>query len=276
MQIIWVALNPMRSMKCAHFLDILIRVKSDGSVEHELYQKPTNSGQYLHYSSHCPMRTKTNIVTSETRRILRSCSTIQLAWKHLENLRKNLLTSGYPQNETSLLITKTVSQHNNPSRKINRRKDAQDFILRVPYINEATSRIMKKIADNSGLNIRLVTTPGSSVESLIREKPKHDACQCTIHQNNINCKQQYIVYRATCQLCGEQYIGGSARPSSERIKEHEASVRLQNTRTTLGEHLLSKHATNLPDTVRKGHRDYNNFFQLYDFKIQRRIGHCKT
>ena len=253
------------------FLDILVHANSRGIVEHELYQKPTNSGKYLHYSSHCPMRTKSNIITSEARRILRNCSSIDLAWKHLEKLREDLINSEYPHDKTTLLIAKTVSQHLNPSTTNCKQKDKGDFdfILRIPYIDEAKSRIMQKIADNSGFKIRVVTTPGNSVKSLIKEKVDSRDCQCVMHQHNIDCKQRYIVYQATCQLCNEKYIGGSARPTSERLNEHEASVRLQNTRTTLGEHVIEKHSSTLPLKT-KGRRDYDNFFKFYDFKVRRK------
>ena len=115
--------------------------------------------------------------------------------------------------------------------------------------------------ENSGFNIRVVTTPGTSVKALLDRGTVdvHD-CGCEIHQ--------YFVYEAICEHCGGRYLGASARPASERLKEHEASVRLQNSRTTLGEHILTEHP---PSTAPiKGKRDYDNFFGHYKFRILRK------
>ena len=48
-----------------HFLDITIS-RTDQGLKYIFYQKSTNSGRYLHYTSHCAMSTKVNIIKSET------------------------------------------------------------------------------------------------------------------------------------------------------------------------------------------------------------------
>ena len=84
-----------------------------------------------------------------------------------------------------------------------------------------------------------------------------------------DCNIANYVYKATCKSCKEKYYGGSARPIPERQNEHEASVRLLNSRTTLGHHAVS-HSTE-KERARaselKGQRDYNNLFNQYDIKI---------
>ena len=49
-----------------NFLDLTITRNEEG-IKYTFYQKITNSGRYLHFSSHCAMSTKTNIVKSEAR-----------------------------------------------------------------------------------------------------------------------------------------------------------------------------------------------------------------
>ena len=54
------------------FLDLTIELKENNEISFTHYQKPTASGRYLHYDSHCSLVTKTNIIRSETRRIVDS------------------------------------------------------------------------------------------------------------------------------------------------------------------------------------------------------------
>ena len=257
-----------------NFLDILVKINGT-AIAYELYQKPTHSGRYLHFQSHCAMKTKINIVKSEAARIIRNCSDICTAWKHLDQLRRNLMSSGYPLQMTTILILKVVNEYNaqaSASSSAPKEKKHYDYILRVPYINEATTRKLRKIVENSGFDIRVVTTPGTSVKALISRgtADTHD-CVCEMHQQDINCTQQYIVYEAICEHCGGRYIGASARPASERLNEHESSVRLLNSRTTLGDHIRHEHAPSISNstTTSKGRRNYDNFFGHYNFKILR-------
>ena len=66
---------------------------------------------------------------------------------------------------------------------------------------------------------------------------------------NIPCNTRNFIYKAHCLKCQKDYIGCSARPASERMKEYESSVRLrhQNERTALGQHKDEKHALEKDD-----------------------------
>ena len=49
------------------------------------YQKSTNSGRYLHFTTHCAMSTKQNIIKSETRRVINNCSNPADAMMHISS-----------------------------------------------------------------------------------------------------------------------------------------------------------------------------------------------
>ena len=68
------------------------------TLKYIFYQKSTNSGRYLHYTSHCAMSTKVNIIKSETRRVLSNCSDHADAYPFLEKIKGDFLSSGYPPN----------------------------------------------------------------------------------------------------------------------------------------------------------------------------------
>ena len=61
-----------------------------------------------------------------------------------------------------------------------------------------------------------------------------------IRDSNIGipCNLRNFVYKAICQKCNKEYIGASHRPAKERIGEHAASIRKENKRTTLGQHIM--------------------------------------
>ena len=271
------------------FLDVLTRITAALKLEYEFYQKPTHSGRYLDYSSHCSTQTKLNIISTETRRVLNLCSSLELAWPHLEKIRDNFINSGYPPATTSRVMMNAVSKTLYPTVKSSTGKDGnekvkpdQKYILKVPYTNEATTRNLKKAIKTSGFNILLVTTPGEAVEDIVKTGLKHQfgtcsVCNCPLHKKDIDCKSQHVVYKAICRRCQKRYLGATARITLGRLNEHESSFRLLNNRTTLGEHALEhmeEDGTDIDSARidRKGRRDYDNFFNTYEFKIHKK---CK-
>ena len=141
-------------------------------------------------------------------------------------------------------------------------------MLKIPYISDFYTRRVKKVVKNNNINARVVATPGQSVKSLLKSKTKVD-CSCDYCERNMDCTIANYAYQATCRSCQKTYIGGSARPITERQNEHEASVRLLNSRTTLGHHARS-HSTE-DDKTRaaslKGQRNVANLFEKYCIKI---------
>ena len=75
------------------FLDLRI-TRQQSALITTFYRKSTHSGSYLHFTSHCPMIQKINIVRNETRRIIGNCTHRADADPHLAQLRINLLKSG--------------------------------------------------------------------------------------------------------------------------------------------------------------------------------------
>ena len=78
-------------------LDLKISLTNFGEVITETYYKPTDSFQYLHYSSMHPPHTLNNIPISQSIRHLRNCSSPSSFRKHRLILYHNLLKRKYPQ-----------------------------------------------------------------------------------------------------------------------------------------------------------------------------------
>ena len=255
---------------------------------------------YLPYTSHCETKTKLNIITTETRRILRLCSSKDLAWPHLETLRHNLINSGYPQEHVTITITReaarytpTPNPHAHPTQPLTTptcppptspplptqpthpapSDTDPKFILKIPYVNEALTRKIRTTTAKSSIPIRVVTTSGRTVKSevksaLVRKVAPPPTCNCRLHQAELPCNMRNVVYKATCRHCSQDYIGATARPLAKRVDEHEASQRLGNNRSTLGKHLVTTHPSAV--TGVKYSRDFEKFFENYDFRVLER------
>ena len=78
------------SKNCIPFLDLKVKL-IDGKLETDLYMKPTDRHQYLHYLSSYPERTKHFIVYSKTLRVNRRCSLEKHFNYHKLKVRNGLL-----------------------------------------------------------------------------------------------------------------------------------------------------------------------------------------
>ena len=76
-------------------MDVLV-TKSNNKFITSVYQKPTFTGQYIHWNSFGPKQRKTNLIDILTHRALKICSKSTL--KHeLDNIRSILVQNGYPE-----------------------------------------------------------------------------------------------------------------------------------------------------------------------------------
>ena len=197
-------------------------------------------------------------------------------WPFLDKLKLDLLNSGYPEHIINVNILKSINEHIYPPKQ----KKEHDYTIRLPYINEGFTRIVKRICKKADINTRVVTTPGTSIKSLIKPK-KSKICttpECIPCKNNIPCQDTHYIYKFTCNLCPKPsnnnkpnaYIGASRRKLIKRLKEHEASARRFNDRTSLGEHMLKVHDNLKPTTFPRP--DLNTFFKNFTCQI---INHGK-
>ena len=79
------------------FLDLVVSV-SEGRFVTDLYCKPTDCHQFLHYGSCHPGHMKKSTVYSQTLRIKRICTREEDFVKHQGSLRNWFLNRGYPRN----------------------------------------------------------------------------------------------------------------------------------------------------------------------------------
>ena len=82
--------------RCVHYLDLNLCLEN-GELLSDLYCKPTDCHQYLHFTSCHPYHTKKSIIYSQALRLKRLCSSANDFSKHLLNLKTWFSDRGYPE-----------------------------------------------------------------------------------------------------------------------------------------------------------------------------------
>ena len=255
------------------FLDMRVKRDNDNKITYIFYQKPTHSGTYLHFSSHCTLATKINIIITEAARIKQNCKNKDDMWPFLEKLKEDFIRSEYPEELINCNILKGITPSTGTTNK-----HSYDFVLKVPYVNESVTRITKKIIKQSKINARVVLTSGKTVKSMIKPRTSKlcNSEECILCQNEMPCNTSHYVYQFTCNNCidniteekNKVYIGASRKAMVKRLGQHERSVRRFNDSTTLGQHMIESHQDLKPNTIpRRGKPDFNNLFKHFTPKI---------
>ena len=140
------------------FLDVLVE-KNDHEFVTSIYRKPTFTGQYIRWNSFCPMKRKTNLISTLVHRALVICSKSTLQ-NELSNIRSILINNGYPEAIINTVMTKKMNQFRRPTQF--GRRNAQ-FIFTCHWLGNVLLRYeMQKQPSNAvtlQLNHALSTPP---------------------------------------------------------------------------------------------------------------------
>ena len=205
------------------FLDVYIR-RTANSLETSVYRKPTHTNQYIHFESNHPANVKAGIIATLTRRALNICTPSHLQ-AELDTIRHSFtVLNGYPVDFVERVMKRTQMQFQQP-RLPNIRPECP-ILVTLPFIGK-TSHKIKRMFQTLG-NVEVIFSKQKTLKDLLRatgvkgETPPHKG----------------IVYQITCS-CENTYIGETGRPLQARIKEHQHSVRTNNLKSALSEHIDS-------------------------------------
>ena len=87
------------------FLDTLIKRNRD-NVDTRIYTKPTNSGECMNYSSHCPDRYKTGVIKNFLHRSYQVSSTWEAFIGDLDRIRQLLVNNNFP----NFVVERTIAK----------------------------------------------------------------------------------------------------------------------------------------------------------------------
>ena len=233
------------SKNCIPFLDLKVKL-IDGKLETDLYMKPTDCHQYLHYSSSHPEHTKHSIIYSQTLRVNRLCSLEKDFNYHKLNMKEWFIKRGYPE---SVIEKEMQKVHFSKQGQISKRaeKGVPFVVTYHPLLNKLSSILHRNIyLLYINLEVKNVFTPGPTVSYrsarkissyLVRaklyplertvgsEKCGKSRCEVCLSiqetdtftstitgesykiNHKLNCDNNCLIYLLTCKCCGKQYVG---------------------------------------------------------------------
>ena len=187
------------------FLDVKI-IKRGKDLIFDVYRKPTNSDNYIHYFSAHSNSTKTGIIIGFFLRAYRICDPIfidQEITKIYESFRKR----DYPNYFINNARRKAEKIYYNPRVKTN---DITRISLPKISINTDIQNIL-------GKDIKIVEKMSKTIGSQLRKIP-----------GKIN-EAEGGIYKIPCKDCNKIYIGETGKNLQTRIKQHRREFDNYNT-----------------------------------------------
>ena len=121
-------------------LDVLVE-KNDHEFVTSIYRKPAFTGQYIRWNSFCPMKPKTDLISTLVHRALIICSKSTLQ-NELSNIRSILINNVYPEAVINAVITKKINQFHR-RKQIGPKKCS--VYLHLPWLGNVSMRYEMQI-----------------------------------------------------------------------------------------------------------------------------------
>ena len=242
------------------FMDLSISIKSNGLV-YELYQKPSDSGVNLNFTSCVPEHVKTAVATQQFRRAEAISSNATARSRSTDKIKMLLWENGFREDviEASLANSKKASR-----KEAQARNEVSTVTLRLPFCSDSLDRIVRRLVRKSGLPIRVAYKQGPSLKKRLvrsallpttcrthdryeeqqqrekkqRGKPCDDCVSCQAGIKPKDCDKKGAVYLLTCRLCSNEYVGETQRKVRTRLLEHQLDARKRSKETPWGVHML--------------------------------------
>ena len=195
------------------FLDVLVE-KNDHEFVTSIYRKPTFTGQYIRWNSFCPMKRKTNLISTLVHRALVICSKSTLE-NELSNIRSILINNGYPEAIINTVITKKINQFCRPTQFGPKKCPVY---LHLPWLGNVSMRYEMQIKTAVKRCYFAVEPCIVYTTRQLLPVAKKDVLPA-FHQSN-------IVYQFLCH-CDSRYAGRMSQRLQQRIKQHVPKTILQ-------------------------------------------------
>ena len=162
------------------------------------------------------------------------CSSETLKKKANQKLRNRLEQNGFRK------IPLLENLKSKPKKEI---KNAT--LLELEFISDSCNRKINKLLKNYDFNIKGISNPAKFLKHCFGGGPKtfkHDNCEvCFSLPDHFICDDKFLVYKFTCRICKNVYIGETCRPFKTRYNEHRRSLNSKNKISALSEHAIKMH-----------------------------------
>lgn len=242
------------STENTHFLDVQINLNGN-QISTDIYHKPTDSLQYLHFYSHHPRHIKRNIPYCLAFRINRIVSSNDIKIERLNELKGNLLELKYPINLINDAISKCFQDYN-PKPKQN---VSTSLFFSMPYNHQNVDFYqenilpkLKRLNENSYQETpikitRCMKQPPNILRMLNMKqyfsvnkcnRPRCKTCKIIIinskdilinckliyFNQDMNCQSKNVIYVIFCKTCDQFYIGETNMALNIRMNLHRQHI----------------------------------------------------
>ena len=208
------------------FLSTEIKVDTEGAVHSRYYRKPQKKSITLHYKSHQPLTTKTEVAKNfykTAKEVSNSPENVTRAVNIIDDLlRKN----GYDN-------PRRIDQNGKKKKKKKKHRDGQDKVsLVLPYVSEDLCNKIKEQIRRQKLPIKATFIHGRKLKNIFTNSRPFDRVQCVVgrgcdicpNMEHGGCAQTDCVYCVMCRLCLENYGGETSRANHYRMMEHRSAA----------------------------------------------------
>ena len=191
--------------------------RNNGEISGLIYRKPTNTDQYLHYSSHHQTSYKESVVSSLFNRAYSIITNKDDLHKENARIKQVLKENGDRESITNKIFRRITNNHSLPqSQQLTRVIDIQEEEIRIsinlPYV-EGTSEKLRRI-----LRSHKISSPFYTEMTLCKLLCKPNDRVATEDKNN-------IIYEIDCSNCQAVYFGESKWSLKLHSDEHKRSTR---------------------------------------------------
>jgi hypothetical protein len=208
-------------------LDVHVDGSCNRTYKTSVYQKPTNAGIYLNYSSECPQRYKDGTIKALIHRTYKITSDWQLFHNNIEILKQSLINNGYPNKLFDSVLANYLSKQQNSQQPEPGTSHTVYYQNQYSQSYKVDERTIKAIVKNNThcinqtdklkLTIYYKTNAINSLVMRNNQSPKTPPLKQT------NIIYEYTCNNGECELQKCSYIGLTTTTLSRRLTMHLAS-----------------------------------------------------
>ena len=198
------------------FLDMLM-IHVGNKINSTWYTKDTDTGLMMNYHALAPNKYKRGMIIGMIHRIYRACSHWNYIVESINKAKIMLKSNQYPDDYVEDIIAKTLSKIIGQEEKKEEEKEKDELFFFINYRGKATEEYIKHIKKICAstespafrVPLKVVYTTRQLKTLLPSLKP---AVETTL--------KSCVIYKLTCPICKNCYVGQTARHVVTRSREH--------------------------------------------------------
>jgi hypothetical protein len=229
------------------FLDMEFFFGESG-IDYRWYMKDLHSGNLMNYHSHGPMKSKKEFAIGRFRCAIERSSNKTEKETAIKKITKLLTNNEYPLIFIAKSLKDTIDRMTNTTTTRDKLKFSKGGMpIKVPFISDRANNKIKTAIKNSELELQLVNTKNTNIQSLGTKQGAQKCMKCTLCDKlpeTLNCRTQNIVYSYKCNKCPEDtsYIGKTNNTIRDRHRNHRKCFKDKDIKgSAMAEHMFKKH-----------------------------------